>query len=184
LEVNKRILRPQLFSDQRIRHILADGRNYLLLSEKMYDMIIASPSWAVELGSAGLLTDEFFELVESRMAWTGICAVWVDFFMMPHEDLEIITRTFSKHFKHTMGWYIEGDFVILIGTNIPFRFSDKEVMHSVISYRRDLLGTFNVAMSEEMVRNIPEGRINTDDRPIIEFDNARNMITWRSGVPD
>jgi predicted membrane-bound spermidine synthase len=69
LEASRRFANPQLFSDARIEHILADGRNYLLVNEgERYDIIIVSPSWAVEPASAGLLTDEFFALASKRLA--------------------------------------------------------------------------------------------------------------------
>ena len=48
LEANRRFLHPELFADRRIRHVQADGRNFLLLDPRRYDLIIVSPSWAVE----------------------------------------------------------------------------------------------------------------------------------------
>ncbi len=179
IEVNRKILSPELFVDPRINHLQADGRNFLLVGEQRYDLIIASPSWAVEQSSAGMLTDEFFALAKSRLASNGTIAVWIDFFLMSRSDLDIIARTFVKNFAHSMAWYVEGDFIILTGANVPFRHTPDEFMQAVNFYNPDLQGQWNIAMSEEMISNIPPGPLNTDDKPVIEFTNARNLITWQ-----
>ena len=179
IEANRLFLRPELFSDARIRHVQADGRNYLLLNPDLYDVIIVSPSWAVEAASASMLTDEFFELACNRLQRTGTMAVWIDFFMMTHEDLEMIMRTFSRHFAHATAWYVKGDFIILVGSNSPFP-PLEEVVGKINEYYPALRDNYNVVLAEEGFGSLPPGRINTDDRPVIEFHNARNIITWRS----
>ncbi|HWR57734.1 MAG TPA: fused MFS/spermidine synthase [Thermodesulfovibrionales bacterium] len=180
LEANRLFLRPNLFSDPRIEHIQADGRNYLLLTRKSYDIIIVSPSWAVELSSAGLLTDEFFASAKDRLTSNGMCAVWVDFFMMSHDDLEIVMRTFARHFSHSAAWYVEGDFIVLTGSNSPVIRPEQEIIQAINVLSPGLQDKYNLAVSGQAFERLPLGRINTDDDPIIEFRNARNIITWRS----
>ena len=179
IEANRLFLRPDLFSDPRIRHVQADGRNYLLLNQDLYDVIVVSPSWAVESSSASMLTDEFFGLACNRLRRSGTMAVWIDFFMMTHEDLEMIMRTFSRHFAHATAWYVKGDFVILVGSNSPFP-PLEEVVGRINGYYPAMRDNYNVVLAEEGFAGLPPGRINTDDRPVIEFHNARNIITWRS----
>ncbi len=179
IEANKLFLRPDLFSDPRIRQIQADGRNYLLLNQDLYDMIVVSPSWAVESSSASMLTDEFFGLACNRLRRNGTMAVWIDFFMMTHEDLDMIMRTFSRHFAHATAWYVKGDFIILVGSNSPFP-PLEEVVGRINEYYPAVRDDYNVVLAEEGFAGLPPGRINTDDRPLIEFHNARNIITWRS----
>lgn len=179
IDVNRQILSPALFSDPRINHVQADGRNFLLVGNQRYDLIIASPSWAVEQASAGMLTDEFFALAKSRLSRNGTFAVWIDFFLMSHSDLDIIARTFAKNFGHAMAWYVEGDFIILTGSNVPFRHPPGEYMQAINYFNPDVRDKWNIAMTEEMFSKISPGPINTDDKPVIEFSNARNIITWR-----
>jgi hypothetical protein len=184
IDVNRRILSPALFSDPRINHVQADGRNFLLVGDQQYDLIIASPSWAVEQASAGMLTDEFFALAKNRLARNGTIAIWIDFFLMSRSDLDIIARTFVKHFGHAMAWYVEGDFIILTGSNVPFRHSPGEFMQAINFYNPDLQGKWNIAMTEEMFARLSPGPFNTDDKPVIEFTNARNLITWQGAGPE
>lgn len=182
LDVNRRLLSPWLFSDPRIRHTQADGRNFLLVSDRRFDLIVASPSWAVEQASAALLTDEFFSLARNRLNDDGVFALWVDFFLMSEEDLNVVTRTFARSFEHAVGWYLEGDHVILIGSRAPFPRTREEVMQAVDRWNPPSRGTYGLALDEELIRSIPPGPLNTDDRPVIEFSNARNLITWRAGT--
>lgn len=176
IEVNRRILKPELFVDPRIKQIRADGRNFLLLSREAYDIIIASPSWAMEQASAGLLTDEFFQIAANRLTENGVFALWVDFFMLPDEEMEVLVRTFSRHFRHITAWYAEVDNIILTGTNSDVTNSYEAVTEEISMLNPDYKGIFKVAMSEKDIRLLPQGAFNTDDRPVVEFANAKNFI--------
>jgi spermidine synthase len=178
LEANKRFVSPQLFSDARIEHILADGRNYLLVNEaERYDLIIVSPSWAVEPASAGLLTDEFFALASKRLASAGTIAIWLDLFYVPDADIDIVLRTFHRSFPHAMAWVTEDEEMVLVGSLRPFERSEQEIIEDVVDRAPDLSGRFGVARSGDGFDRLPEGPINTDDHPILEFRNARNLLT-------
>jgi spermidine synthase len=176
IEANKRFIIPELFGNPRINHIQADGRNYMLLTKKKYDLIISSPSWVVEASSGELLTDEFFSIAANRLHESGVFATWVDYFMMTERDLHTILRTFSGNFEHVTAWHIAGDHMILIGSNFNFPYNEKVITETLTVKRPDLKGLYRVAFSENDVRQLPKGQINTDNRPVIEFHNARNII--------
>lgn len=176
IEANRRFTIPDLFGDPRINHVQADGRNYMLVTKKKYDLIISSPSWAVEPSSAELLTDEFFSIAANRLDESGVFATWVDYFMMTEKDLHTVLRTFSRNFEHVTAWHIAGDHIILIGSNFNFPYPEEVITETLTARRPDLRGLYRVAFSEDDVHHLPEGQINTDDRPIIEFHNARNII--------
>jgi len=179
LEINRRFLNPELFGDSRIKHIEADGRNFLLLHPEKYDIIIASPSWAVDASSASLLTDEFFSLVQRRLHRTGVFATWLDYFLMTEDDLEIMLRTLSHHFRNVSAWLMPGDNMILTGSNFAIHRPPESIIRQINSAWPYLRGEYRMAVSPETVRAIPDGPVNTDIHPIIEFDNARNIILGR-----
>jgi len=178
LEANRRFVSPQLFSDPRIEHVLADGRNYLLVNEgERYDIIIVSPSWAVEPASAGLLTDEFFALAAKRLARDGTIAIWLDLFYVPDADVDVVLRTFHRSFPHAMAWATEDDEIVLIGSLRPFGRSVQEITKQVVARAPDLSGRFGVVRAGDEFDRLTEGPINTDDRPFLEFRNARHLLT-------
>lgn len=177
IEANKRFLSPGLFSDPKIRHIQADGRNFLFLNPRKYDIIVASPSWAVEEASAGLLTEEFFSLASSRLNKSGVFAVWIDYFLMEDNDLETILRTIAYDFKYTTAWYADGNSSIILTGSNSINISPIKIMQAVNELRPELEDQYKVAYTNEIIRRLHNGPINTDDKPIIEFQNARHIIT-------
>jgi spermidine synthase len=177
LEANRLYLNPALFHDPRIEHIEADGRNFLTVSRREYDAIVVSPSWAVEMASGSLLTDEFLHLASSRLHKTGAFALWIDYFLMEDEDFFTLLRTFARNFRSTTAWYVDGDVMILVGTNSERTTPVGEITDIVNRTRPELAGLFSVAFTMEEIRGISRGLVNTDDRPVIEFRNARNIIT-------
>lgn len=178
LEANRRFVNPQLFTDPRVEHVVADGRNYLLVNESVrYDLVIISPSWAVEPASAGLLTDEFFALASKRLARDGVIAIWLDLFYVPDADIDVVLRTFHRSFPHAMAWATEDDEIVLIGSLRPFERSAQEIAERVAAHAPDLSGRFGMVRSGDGFDQLVEGPINTDDRPFLEFRNARHLLT-------
>jgi spermidine synthase len=178
LEANRRFVNPQLFSDPRIEHVRADGRNYLLVNQdKRYDIIIVSPSWAVEPASAGLLTDEFFALASKRLAREGTIAIWLDLFYVTDADIDVVLRTFHRSFPHAIAWATDADEIVLIGSLEPFGSSATDIAERVAAYAPDLTGHFGVVRSADEFDRLSEGSINSDDRPFLEFHNAKHLLT-------
>ncbi len=69
---------PKILADPRIHHYADDGRNFLLVRPKKYDMITidpAPPIWSA--GTVNLYTREFFELCKSRLKDHGIICLWI-----------------------------------------------------------------------------------------------------------
>jgi spermidine synthase len=175
LNANRLFLSPELFSNPKVKHIVADGRNYMLVN-KPYDVVVASPSWAVELASAGLYTDEFFALAASRITEKGAFGIMVDLEAIPDNDVDLIVRTFSRHF-HLTAWSAAGN-IILVGTKGAPSSTPDEVAGRILKIRPDLKGVFRLAMTDQEARQAyaAGGTINTDDLSIIEFHNAKNIV--------
>ncbi len=175
LEANKLFLSPELFDNPKVDHIFADGRNYLLLAQKTYDMIIVSPSWAVEMASTEMLTNEFFNIASNHLHNGGVFALWADRFLESNLELDIILRTMRKSFSHVRLWDVGDGLVITASNSAPLR-APSAVASDIARIDRRLEGRFIVALDESGVRSIPDGILNSDNRPVIEFRNARNII--------
>jgi spermidine synthase len=175
LEANRRFLNPDLFNNPKINHFNADGRNYMLLGPETYDIIVASPSWAVETSSAGMLTEEFFSLAFNRLHWHGVFAIWLDDFVEHDEEMATILRTISKEFEHVALWTTDGG-KILVGSKTPLLHYTEQIYAKASELSPALAGKFNLYMNENDIDRLPDGPINTDDRPLIEFSNAQNII--------
>ena len=180
--VNKNVFEHPLFNYQ-----INDGRNYILMTKKRYDMIstgIIHP--LVSAGSSNIYTEDFYQLCKRILNDDGIMCQWVPLHRMPEEHLKMVVRTFVKVFPNTTLWYkFTPDFIILIGTNQRLKINYKDFMarSNIPSIQQglefdsldgmSLLDAF--MMGEDAVHNYAgEGKIHTDDRPYLEFFNAKN----------
>ena len=182
--VNKNVFEHPLFNYQ-----INDGRNYILMTKKRYDMIstgIIHP--LVSAGSSNIYTEDFYQLCKRILNDDGIMCQWVPLHRMPEEHLKMVVRTFVKVFPNTTLWYkFTPDFIILIGTNQRLKINYKDFMarSNIPSIQQglefdsldgmSLLDAF--MMGEDAVHNYAgEGKIHTDDRPYLEFFNAKSLV--------
>lgn len=178
IEANRRFLRRELFGDPRIRHICADGRQHLLVQPAArYDVVVVSPSWAVEPAAARLLTDEFLALGADRLAPDGVLALWLDLFYATKSDINTILRTVRKNFAHAMVWNSPGDEIIVLASNRPFPITPDEIRRRM-ALRAPAVGDgATLALADDGFHALPDGALNTDDEPVIEFRYARAIVT-------
>ena len=88
--------------DPRVRIIVQDGRNHLLLSRMQYDVVISEPSNPWMAGMANLYTKESFETVKSRLNEDGIFIQWVNAGRMDWKTLAMIGNTFGTVFPNSV----------------------------------------------------------------------------------
>jgi len=92
-------------SDDRLKIILADGRNHVALADRKYDVIISEPSNPWISGVGALFTDNFFKLMKKRLNPRGVACIWVHTNMSPM-SFKSVARTFSENFEKVTMWEI------------------------------------------------------------------------------
>ena len=99
----------------RVHFEVNDGRNFLLLSPKRYDVITVDPAppiWSA--GTVNLYTREFFSLARARLTPGGVMCLW--FPGGTQEEVKSLIGTFASVFPettiwsgpHRWGWYLIG----------------------------------------------------------------------------
>ena len=93
----------EVLGDPRVRYYVDDGRNFLLMRSKQYDVITmdpAPPIWSA--GTVNLYTKEFFELCRQRLKPKGVMCLWIP----PAASTEVlmIMKTFQTVFPTTYVW--------------------------------------------------------------------------------
>ena len=181
--VNYDVLDNPLFS-----HSINDGRNYILMTERKYDMIstgIIHP--LVSAGSSNIYTADFYRLCQRILTDDGIMCQWVPLHRVPEEHYKTIVRTFIKVFPHTTLWYkYTPDFVILIGTPRPLRINYKDFLgraqipsiseglaHDDLD-GMSLLDSFMMG-EKRVLQYVGDGHIHTDNHPHLEFFRAQDL---------
>ena len=94
-EVNKGVL-----DSPRVQVHYADGRNMLMLSEQLYDLITIEVSSIWMAGEADLYNREFYTLVKNHLRPKGVLQQWVQLHHLTPRDLAVILQTVRQELPH------------------------------------------------------------------------------------
>jgi spermidine synthase len=173
-----RFFRPINFDVLRkpsVRVHIDDGRNYLLLTGRKYDVITADIILPIHAGSGNLYSAEYFTLVRQALKPGGIAVQWVAGTEAEHKT---IARTFLSVFPHTTLW---AGGSLMLGSTEPLRLRKSDFDWKLqVPARREMMEMFGVrtfddllrlyvAGPEELRQYVGPGPILTDDRPLVEY---------------
>jgi spermidine synthase len=95
-----------LLEDERIRHVMGDGRQFLMTTSKRFDIIEADALRPTSAHSGNLYSEEYFRLLLSRLKPGGFAVTWV--------PTQRVHDTFLRVFPHVLSLPH-----IIIGSNRP-----------------------------------------------------------------
>lgn len=181
--VNERAL-----EDPRVRLIINDGRNHLLLTAETYDVIISEPSNPWMAGVSALFTREFFQLVYARLTDRGIFCQWLHSYNMSGRDLKSVLRAFQEVFPGASLWALNENDLLLLGPKdrsfelhrerLQRAFRRKEVsddLKKIAIFDLDSLLSLYVMEGDDVNRFTEGVPPNSDDHPVLEFSSPRYM---------
>ncbi|MGQ9533959.1 MAG: fused MFS/spermidine synthase [bacterium] len=158
-----------IFNNRKVKFIPNDGRNFLLLSDKKYDIISCDPTHPI-LGSGNLYTREYFLLCKNHLKEHGVVCQYLPFHKLSPNEFKTLIKSFSSVFSYTSIWlgYSHG---ILIGTDYPQLINFADLQNIKDNMLKDpYLVAISCILDNDQVLNLTEwSGINTDDRPILEF---------------
>lgn len=191
-----------VISNPLINYKVKDGRNFLLQSEKKYDVITCDPTHPA-LGSGNLYTREFYILMKEHLREKGLVAQYFPLHKLGKEELKILIRTFHSVFPQTSIW-IAGAHGVLLGGVKDYSRTKNEVQNK-LSMRKismDLKNIYSNSLykllktffmdSIHISKYTGRGIKNTDDRPLLEFispysvdyeswaHNLKEMLEYRA----
>ena len=176
-----------VFHNPRFHFINDDGRNFLVTSNKKYDLIIADSTHPRAYDSWILYTEEFYRSVRKRLLAGGVFAQWVPVLGSMRGDLfKIHLNTFRRVFPNSTFWYIYGsDQAFLLATPQPFSLDIRELQNKLNQlpewfrakeYQIDTaprIAGFFWLDDSSMKRMIgSETRVNTDDSHFFDKQSA------------
>ena len=171
-----------------------DGRNYLLLTDRRYDVVTADIIQPVHAGAGNLYSREYFQTARRVLADDGLMLQWVGDW--PETRYKLVVRTFLSVFPDTTLW---ANGSLLVGRTTPLKLSRAAVARALanpssgraladigIHSVDDLLGRFN-ARPDTLRKYAGDGTMLTDDRPLIEYFlslGGGERIADRGGLRD
>ena len=180
----------QVLRNPKTKIILNDGRNYLLATKEVYDVIVSEPSNPWMAGIANLYSREFLGLCRKRLSSDGLMCLWFHTYRMSERDMRMIIRTFSETFPNCTMWFAMPSDIFLMGRKDPGQKPSLEVLTrhlasspeavkdlaSVQILQPTALGTCFLMGPEEIGRFSAGAPVHTDDHPILEFSAPRYMF--------
>jgi hypothetical protein len=153
-----------------------DGRNFLLLASKRYDVVMADVIRPQHAGSAALYSLEYYALARQALHENGVMVQWIDQ-TLPENQYRMLLRTFLRAFPYATAW-ADGAFVV--GSTRPYavdrrliaeRLAGRPPSAAQRSGLNDVDGVLHLftATDAELRAYAGDGLIVTDDHPYIEF---------------
>jgi len=165
-----------------------DGRSFLAVTKKKYDVITEEPMHPALAGVVNLYTKEYYELAKAHLKKGGIMSQWIPLYNLSVEDVRLMVRTFNAVFPHTSIWLANTD-IFMLGSqeeltvdyeglvkkldmpNIKRLLSDIDLEDPA-----EFLTTF--VMNEQKVSEYAgSGPLMTDNMPVVEFTGPKSLHT-------
>jgi spermidine synthase len=86
--------------DPRVHVSVADGRNFLLLSRQIFDLITVEVTSIWIAGEADLYNREFYQICRNHLGKDGVLQQWVQIHHMRRQDLLVILNTVAQVFPY------------------------------------------------------------------------------------
>ena len=119
-----------ILDSDRLRLHVEDGRNFLLRAEESYDIISVDATHPANASSWALFTNEFYRLIESRLAEDGVFMQWIPIHGVREEDYRDILRTVWDVFPNMVLWSTGSTHSYVVATREPM---SSVVMQSVLT---------------------------------------------------
>jgi len=175
-----------VFSSPNLRIMPGDGRNYLLCTRKLYDVISCDPTHP-SFGSGALYTANFYELCRRHLRPGGILTLYLPFHQIRPDDFRRLVNTFRAAFPHSSLWVGIAHGVLVGRKDEPIRldFAQATAAYDRLppSLRQDLSDVFlenpvkllasMLLDSTGMAALSANARVATDDQPGFEYRGAR-----------
>ena len=171
----------QALHNPKINFVIQDGRNHLLTTHKLYDVITSEPPPPRTAFTVNLYTQEYYQLQKSRLKPGGIAAQWIPLHSQGEEEVDMHFRTFQSVFPYTMGWMSVANEILIIGSDQPIqidfeklkvRLEEPEIKKALADIEIPNIFSFlsNIWLLDEQVQALGKGHaLITDNHPSIEF---------------
>lgn len=172
--------------DERVDLVINDARNTLLVSRDTYDFIVSQPSHPWLSGAGNLFTQEFFEIVSSRLNDDGIFGQWINLFNMDTTTLLSILKAYYTVFPYgfTAALTDTGD-LLVFGSNSPIVFDMQQMNTTLeiagiskildpwkINKAESVLSLFTISR-DQIIQSSANVKTNTDNRIFSEVRLAK-----------
>jgi hypothetical protein len=184
-----------VLADPRGQLIISDGRNYVELTDQMFDAIVVDPPPPIESAGTGVLySREFYAAAARRLNPGGVMMEWIPYGQRL-DEFEAHVRTFANVFAQvTLAFGPGGNGVFMLGSSSPVKFSPAAIAsvlarpgvtenlstapdspaHDSVAWSQ-LIPSLVFATTDAVRSAVGPGPIITDDHPRTEYFLLRRL---------
>lgn len=163
---------------EKIHPIWQDARTGLITNPRRYDIITQSPLYLNQAGSSFLLSREYFELLQSRLAPGGVAGIYCNS-MGNSDQALLVRRTVQEVFSHTES-FANGYF--LLASDRPISLTRRDIERK-LRPGEPLTGDVRRLGVDWILSHLDRPRLDwtgsplwiTDDHPLVEYPR---IISW------
>ncbi len=183
-----------VMDNPKVNFVVQDGRNFLLTTQKQYDVITGEPPPPRTAFTVNLYTKDFYEAALSRLKPGGIMAQWIPLHSQSAEEVDMHFKTFLSVFPHAIAWMSVANEILIIGSDQPITIDFKKLKERMAEpavaqalrdiYIPDVYSLLsNIWFLEKEMQRLAEGRpLITDNRPRIEFYLNYGKVIGSAGL--
>jgi spermidine synthase len=177
-----------VLANRKAKIIFGDGREFLLARGARFDIVSSEPSNPYRAGIANLFTIEFYQAVLSRLNPGGIFVQFLQAYEVDAPAIRTIYGTITHVFPEVETWQTAGGDLLLVGSREPIAHRWESVEQKLRSepFRsgvrnawavNDAAGVYAryVCGTSTARRLATSARLNSDDRPVVEYAFARTL---------
>lgn len=112
----------KVLEDRRVRLISSGARKHFSGAGESYDLIVSETAGSGTSFIGNRYTQEFYQLVKTKLSPRGVFTQYIDHYSMPPKDLRSVLRTFAEAFPHASLWQLSKNEFLLLGSVDAFRF--------------------------------------------------------------
>ena len=172
------------YDDPRVNVTVTDGRYFLSSTNKLYDIVSINVSDPYLPGSAGLFSQNFYQIIKKKLNSHGIVAQH-----MFGPDLPSLYHGIRSTFQYVEAIPSYGNGITIIASDYPLKPYNKSIFEHRYQNGKSLLKNIDLKSIDDLVLLAKKGRgilnhfnqispafINTDTFPALEFRRLPGKI--------
>ena len=171
-----------VLGDPRVNLFVEDGRNFLLRTDRSYDVVSLEPPMIHSAGVVNLYTQEFYELVRRHMKPGGVAVQWLPTSTFSETDRAHLIRAFTEAFPSVSVWQeLRSSYLLLVGALEPLAIDvervERRLRAPAMQHDLEIMGVANAyeflsffllgdESTRKLVAGVPPVR---DDRTRVDY---------------
>lgn len=111
-----------VLKNPKVHTFIGDGRELLLTTRELYDLVVSEPSNPYRAGIASMYTQEYYRSVKNKLTADGLFLQWAQTYDVDNQTVHTIYATLASSFPVVETWMTQTGDLLLIGALHPIRY--------------------------------------------------------------